>query len=116
MRVWILSAFFLAAKLAMPRGKGTLEVRRPDMKETTRKKIPFPGVKEIKQVELYTKWRNYVPEEYKEKMCPEVAPVVIKKQRLEKSERQAKRQKTKPPDAIVKKAEELKKDLEIDSS
>ena len=98
------------------RGKGTLEVRRPDMKETTRKKIPFPGVKEIKQVELYTKWRNYVPEEYKEEMCPEVAPGVIKKQRLEKSERQAKRQKTKPPDAIVKKADELKKDLEIDSS
>jgi hypothetical protein len=98
------------------RGKGTLEVRRPDMKETTRKKIAFPGVKEIKQVELYTKWRNYVPEEYKEEMCPEVAPGVIKKQRLEKSERQAKRQKTKPPDAIVKKADELKKDLEIDSS
>jgi hypothetical protein len=37
------------------RGKGTLEVRHPDMKETTRKKIPFPGIKEIKQVELYTK-------------------------------------------------------------
>ena len=40
------------------RGKATLEDRRPAMKETTRDKIPFPGVKEIKQVELFTKWRE----------------------------------------------------------
>ena len=80
------------------RGKATLEDRRPAMKETTRDKIPFPGVKEIKQVELFTKWRAYVPEEYKEEMCPKVELEVIKKQRLEKRERQAKRQKT--PDSI----------------
>jgi hypothetical protein len=74
------------------RGKATLEERRPALKETTRDNIPFPGVKEIKQVELFTKWREYVPIDYKDEMCPEVAIGVIKQQRREKKERLAKRQ------------------------
>jgi hypothetical protein len=38
------------------RGKATSEECHPAMKETERDNIPFPGVKEIKQVELFTKW------------------------------------------------------------
>jgi hypothetical protein len=79
-------------------GKATLKDRRPAMKETTRNKIPFPGVKEIKQVELFTKRREYVPEDYKDEMCPKVKMEIIKQQRLEKRERKAKRQKK--PDTI----------------
>jgi hypothetical protein len=60
------------------------------MKETTRNKMPFPGIKEIKQVELFTKWREYVPEDYKDGMCPTVEFAIIKQQRLEKRERKAK--------------------------
>jgi hypothetical protein len=75
------------------RGKATLEERRLALKETARDNIPFPGVREIKQVELFTKWREYVPEDFKDEMCPEVALDVIKQQRLETRERKAKRQK-----------------------
>jgi len=75
------------------RGKATSEERRAAMKETTRDNLPFPGVKEIKQVELFTKWREYVPQDYKEEMCPKVEIDIIKQQRLEKRERKAKRQK-----------------------
>jgi hypothetical protein len=79
-------------------GKATLEDRRPAMKETTRGKIPFPGIKEIKQVELFTKWREYGPQDYKDNMCPKVEMEIIKQQRLEKRERKAKQQKK--PDTI----------------
>jgi hypothetical protein len=81
-------------------GKATLEERRQALKETTRDKIPFSGVKEIKQVELFTKWREYVPQDFKDKMCPTVEFGIIKQQRLEKRERKAKRQKK--PDTVKK--------------
>jgi hypothetical protein len=71
-------------------GKAILEERRAAMKETTRNNIPFPGVKEIKQVELFTKWRDYVPADFKDKMCLTVEVAIIKQQRLEKRERKAK--------------------------
>jgi hypothetical protein len=32
--------------------------------------IPFPGIKEIKQVELYSKWRKFLPEEFRDVTCP----------------------------------------------
>ncbi len=72
------------------RGKATVEVRCQAMKETTRDNIPFPGIKEIKQVELFTKWREYVPADFKDEMCPMVEMGIIKQQRLEKRERKAK--------------------------
>jgi hypothetical protein len=94
------------------RGKATLEERRATMKETPRDKIPFPGVKEIKQVELFTKWREYVPEDYKDEMCPKVSFDIIKQQRLEKRERKAKRQKT-PDNCKGELTGELTEDSEI---
>jgi hypothetical protein len=93
------------------RGKATSEERRPAMKETERDNIPFPGVKEIKQVELFTKWREYVPQEFKDEMCPEVALDIIKQQRKEKRERKAKRQK-KQQDTID--GDDHKRDSEIE--
>jgi hypothetical protein len=93
------------------RGKATVEVRRQAMKETTRDNIPFPGIKEIKQVELFTKWREYVPQDFKDEMCPTVEFGIIKQQRLEKRERKAKRQKK--PDTVKK--GEPKGELEEDS-
>jgi hypothetical protein len=91
-------------------GKATSEERRPAIKEITCANIPFPGVKEIKQVELFTKWRECVPQDYKDMMCPKVAFDIIKQQRLEKRERKAKRQK-KAGDTIEG---EHKKDSEIE--
>ena len=36
-----------------------------------------PGIKPIKQQELYTKWRPLVPEEYQDDFCPKPTPSVI---------------------------------------
>ena len=32
--------------------------------------LPKPGFKPIKQVHLYTKWRNFIPHHYKDITCP----------------------------------------------
>jgi hypothetical protein len=95
------------------RGKATLDERRTAMKETTRDNIPFPGIKEIKQVELFTKWREYVPADFKEEMCPTVEMGIIKQQRLEKRERKAKRQK-KPDTVKGEQKGELEEESEIE--
>ncbi len=50
--------------------------------------IPAPGLKDIKQVELYTKFRKFVPFEFRDEICPRPAQQVIdniKKARSEKA-------------------------------
>jgi hypothetical protein len=46
-----------------------------------------PGLKEIKQVELYTKYRKYVPLEWQDETCPRPAQAVLDKFKLEKNEK-----------------------------
>jgi hypothetical protein len=36
-----------------------------------------PGLHEIKQVELYTKYRPLIPEQYRDELCPKPSDVVI---------------------------------------
>jgi hypothetical protein len=50
--------------------------------------IPAPGLKEIKQVEMYSKFRKFVPEEFQDEICPRPSQQVIdniKKTRSEKA-------------------------------
>jgi hypothetical protein len=50
--------------------------------------IPAPGLKEIKQVEMYSKLRKFVPEEFRDEICPRPSQQVIdniKKTRSEKA-------------------------------
>ena len=50
--------------------------------------LPKPGLKPLKQVHLYTKWRTVVPHPYKDEICPlpsnEVIQMVIKTKRPRK--------------------------------
>ena len=50
--------------------------------------LPKPGLKPIKQVHLYTKWRAVVPHLYKDKICPlpsnEVIEMVLKNRKPRK--------------------------------
>ena len=46
-----------------------------------------PGRKEIKQVELYTKYRKYVPLQWQDETCPRPAEAVLEKFKLEKNEK-----------------------------
>lgn len=50
-----------------------------------------PGVSDIKQVELYTKWRGCIPLEFQEEMCPKPADVVLEKIKVEKQNKYKKR-------------------------
>jgi hypothetical protein len=36
-----------------------------------------PGLREIKQVELYTKWRKFVPSQYRDIICPKTSDDVL---------------------------------------
>ena len=47
-------------------------------------KVVFEGLKAIKQVELYTKWRKMVPEEFRDTICPKTSDLVIKEVKEEK--------------------------------
>jgi hypothetical protein len=50
--------------------------------------ITAPGLREIKQVEMYTKFRKFVPEEFRDEICPRPSQQVlenIKKARSEKA-------------------------------
>ena len=48
-----------------------------------------PGIPEIKQMELFTKWRKFVPEEVRSKICPEPEEGVLKRVKKERMEKQA---------------------------
>ena len=46
-----------------------------------------PGLAPIKQCELFLKWRSFVPEEYKDSICPEPPAEVLEKVKSEKKEK-----------------------------
>jgi hypothetical protein len=55
--------------------------------------VMAPGIPAIKQVELYSKFRHLVPEEYKDVTCPYPGDDImgkIKKERKEKAKKQLK--------------------------
>jgi hypothetical protein len=50
-------------------GSGTQEHRVAEMKAAACTVLPFPGIRDIKQAELYKKWRQYIPKMFKDKAC-----------------------------------------------
>jgi hypothetical protein len=48
-----------------------------------------PGLKEIKQVELYQKWRKFVPDEFQDEICPKPSDEVLNKIKEEKRKKDA---------------------------
>ena len=60
-----------------------------------------PGLREIKQVEMYKKYRSRVPAEYRAELCPEPAKEVLDREKKRKNakskeERELKKAKLKP--------------------
>ncbi len=47
-----------------------------------------PGIRDIKQVELWKNWRQYIPDPYKDIMCPEPTKEVVDKIQKDKSRKQ----------------------------
>ena len=64
-----------------------LETQFPEMENT-------PGLADIQQVELFMKWRQFVPEEFQNDICPEPPKAVLDKVKLEKMNKAIAKKKT----------------------
>jgi hypothetical protein len=53
--------------------------------------IPAPGLAEIKEVELYTKWRRYIADPYKDIIAPKPADSVLARVQAEKNKKARRR-------------------------
>ena len=46
-----------------------------------------PGLSEIKQVELYTKWRKLIPDQFQDDVCPKPTDEVLNKVKKDKADK-----------------------------
>lgn len=67
------------------------EDRLRELREYSLKGIAAPGMKEIKQVELYTKWRRFVPLEFADEICPKPPDEILEKVQKERSNKSKER-------------------------
>jgi hypothetical protein len=68
--------------------------RRAVLMATELESLPAPGLREIKQVELYTKYRPLVPEMYRDELCPTPSDEILKRIAKQKDDkRKSKRSK-----------------------
>ena len=60
-------------------------------KQELRKMFPIlekhPGIADIKQVELYQKWRNLVPDQYQDSICPRPSDNILLKVKRDKAKK-----------------------------
>ena len=61
-----------------------------------------PGLNELKQVELYTKWRKIVPKEHWESTCPKPRQEILDRVKNEKKVKARKRKQVKDEKLTVK--------------
>jgi len=67
--------------------KGDYEDRMDELLDFVIAPIEAPGLREIKQVELYTKFRKFVPEEFRDEICPKPSDHVLEKIKKDRSEK-----------------------------
>jgi len=65
--------------------------RQSALKNYPLQRLLTPGIRDIKQVELWKNWRQFVPDPHKDLICPKPPEEVIQKIRKEKSEKQQQR-------------------------
>jgi hypothetical protein len=58
-----------------------LRTVEPDM-------LPRPGLRGIKQMELYTNYRKLVPDEFRDELCPKPSDEVMMKHKKDRSDKQ----------------------------
>ena len=69
----------------------TEESRKQVLRRGPTNRLKAPGLSNVKQAHLYTKWRKLVPVEFKDLMCPHPGEDVLKKQKaIQKKKRAAK--------------------------
>jgi hypothetical protein len=83
------------------------------MEEPMQQYAKRPGLREIKQVEMFKKYRSLVPEEYRAELCPEPAKEVLDREKKRKNakskeKREIKKAKLKPAPSPPSEAEKTK--------
>jgi hypothetical protein len=63
------------------------EEREQQLKQLPLQSVPTPGMKPIKQVELYMKWRKFVPAKFADEICPKPHDDILKKVQEARSEK-----------------------------
>jgi hypothetical protein len=58
-----------------------------EMKNFSLETLKAPGLRDIKQVELYKKWRQYVDPQYWDEMCPEPSAAVMQHVKSDKADK-----------------------------
>lgn len=71
--------------------------RLNELKGFVLKSIPAPGIKPIKQVELYTKWRKFVPDSFQDEICPKPSTDIINQVTSDKRQKNRERASKKRP-------------------
>ena len=74
----------------------------------TMERLNVPGIRDIKQVELWKNWRQYVPDPYKDSICPKPTEDVLEKIKREKSKKQQEKTKVKKSKKVQEHATENK--------
>jgi hypothetical protein len=67
------------------------EDREQQLKQLPLQPVTALGLKPIKQVELYTKWRKFVPAEFVDEICPKPHDDILKKVQEARSEKNRER-------------------------
>jgi hypothetical protein len=62
--------------------------RQQAMFETPWDVIPDPGVPNIKQCEMFNKWRPLIPDSFQEELCPKPLQSILEEQKTIKKEKQ----------------------------
>jgi hypothetical protein len=78
---------FVMEKIMSKENRNNLGVQLP-------KKMIAPGLREVKLVELYTKYRPLIPEQFRDELCPKPSDEVlgnISKQRNDKQKARTKK-------------------------
>jgi hypothetical protein len=68
--------------------KGEKEGRGAAMATYMLEPLDTPGIREIKQVELWKNWRQFVPHPHKDMICPEPPQEVLDRIKKQKSDKQ----------------------------
>jgi hypothetical protein len=76
------------------------------MEEPMQQYAKRPGLREIKQVEMYKKYRSLVPAEYRAELCPEPAKEVLDREKKRKNAKS--KAKLKPTPSPPSEAEKTK--------
>jgi hypothetical protein len=71
--------------------------RLRELKGFALKSIPAPGIKPIKQVELYMKWRKFVPDSFQDEICPKPSTEVINQVTSDRKQKNRERASKKRP-------------------